>query len=106
VEKRKKKMTSIFQNIINLFRRNDTGYVSYYHFVVATVPDYTKQPYSDRLLIAAFEDVCRPESGLWQRNDDTPAELRIQCARALPFYQLAKQRSEIRAVDDREGDPK
>lgn len=34
-------------------KEREIGYSSYYHFVVGTA---NKQPFSDRLLVAAFED--------------------------------------------------
>lgn len=71
----------------------EAQYVDYYHFIVARLPH--EPTIADRLAVAAFEavndDLLRG-TGMGARNDGTPAKLKMQCARALPFYQMAKQR--------------
>jgi hypothetical protein len=66
-------------------------FATYYHYVVGTAPEQ-KTPFSDRLLVNAFEEVCSTKSGLWTRTDGTPQELSKQCARTHFMYLAAKSR--------------
>jgi hypothetical protein len=85
---------TFFQQWHKLFKKRDRQYATYYHYVVATFPEQHKQQSpSDRLLVAAFEDVCvfnKTEN--WKRKDNRPQELCVQCENARPFYELARAR--------------
>jgi hypothetical protein len=75
-----------------LHRTHDKTYSSYYHFVVATGPALQRvNPPNDRLIAAAYEDVCSPNSPLWNRKDMKDA-LCFQCEQAKPLYEAAKAR--------------
>lgn len=90
-------MSSFMSFVSSLLPKSAPRYVNYYHYVVGNVAR-TSNSFSDRLLIDAFEDVADPQSGLWLRKDSVPAELKIQCANALPFYLMAKRRQNVTAT--------
>lgn len=83
-----------FQQWHRLFKKRDQGYSTYYHFVVGTCPKQMKEnPPSDRLLVAAFEDVCVfDKTANWKKKENREQELCTQCESARPFYELAKAR--------------
>jgi hypothetical protein len=86
-----------FKSLLNLVTFNDgPGYVSYYHYIVGSTPTADQQP-SDRLLVAAFEDVDAADSGLRTRRDRIAREVVMQCEACRPFYAAAKARQSMLA---------
>lgn len=81
-------------DLIAFLFRKEERYVTYYHFVVGNAPTEKKNPFSDRLLVAAYEDVCvDQQNGLWQRDEEFKKKLTEQCVKAKGLYFLAKMRS-------------
>jgi len=83
------RVASLFSSFKNYMGKpKERLYADYYHYVVAQTP--TNPTLSDQLIIRAFEATSDPEYGLCSQMD-----VKTQCARAYPFYQLAKIRTII-----------
>ena len=89
-------MSGLLASLWNRVFGSLPGYVDYHHYVVGEAHNVARQnkPFSDRLLVAAYEDIYVNVQGcgLWGRRDDVPARLLAEHRNVFPFYLAAKVR--------------